>query len=189
MAENEVEDDTYESMTVVELKEELAVRDLHTSGSKTELIERLEADDAAEAEETQGDTEEQSDVPPDHLPPDESDEGKVEEEAPLIDPPRVYSPFELPANTAAAQAFIDAHPEAVDTEAKLDPPERQTLAEDNIQDHVDSMAVLGVEVTDPRLEGTGAKERAEKAAEVSAEAESADEAEVEEKTEEVADAV
>ena len=164
--EDVTEDDTYESMTVAELKEELAVRDLHTSGSKVELITRLEEDDAAEeAAETPGD-EEGAAASKDLVPTEQESE-----EPPVYTP--VYSPYELPANTAAAQAFMDAHPEAVDTELQLE-PERQELATANIQDHVDQMAEMGIEVEDPRLGGTPAVEEDTK-----------DEAD----TEEVADAV
>jgi hypothetical protein len=137
--DTEVEE-TYEAFTVEELREELKARDLHTSGNKDELIARLEEDDAAEEEEAE------------ETSTDLVSTQETAEEAPLIDPPRVYSPYELPSNTAAAQAFVDAHPESVDEAVEL-PPEQQAQAQANIQDHVDQMAELGVVVEDPRLEG------------------------------------
>jgi hypothetical protein len=138
-------DDTYEAFTVEELREELRARDLHTSGNKDELITRLEEDDAAAEGGEAGATETSTELA--------EVEQTDEEEAPLIDPPRVYSPYELPSNTAAAQAFVAAHPDAVDPELVLDPPERHEMAQANIQDHVDQMAELGVTVEDVRLEG------------------------------------
>jgi hypothetical protein len=129
------EEETYEANTVEELKEELRARDLPTSGHKDELIARLEEDDAGrEAGTTSTDI-------------------VLREEEEVADPwKRVYSPYELPLNTAAAQAFVDAHPDAVDPNLELD-PERQALAQANIQDHVDQMAEFGIVVEDPRLEG------------------------------------
>jgi hypothetical protein len=144
----DTEEETYEDMTVVELREELTARDLHTSGTKDELITRLEEDDAAaeesEDEEASGDEEGTTETSTALV------ATKNEEEAPLIDPPRTYSPYELPANTAAAQAFVDAHPESVDETIVL-PEEQQAQAEANIQDHVEQMAEFGVAVEDPRL--------------------------------------
>jgi hypothetical protein len=125
----------YESLTVVELREELADRGLPTSGHKDELIARLEEDDAKEAAETS--TEE------------------VEEQAEDVpaDPyKRIYSPFELPADPFAAQAFKDAHPDDVDESVEI-PPEQVAQAQANIQDSVDQHATMGTVVEDPRLEG------------------------------------
>jgi hypothetical protein len=133
MADDEVAE-SYEANTVEELREELRARDLPVSGHKDELVARLEEDDAGgeATEEAPATTAEASAV---------VDEGK-----------RVYSPYELPANTAAAQAFTDANPESVDASLTL-PPEQQAAAEANIQDHVDMMAAMGVTVEDPRLGG------------------------------------
>jgi hypothetical protein len=132
---DEEEVEGYEANTVEELREELRARDLHTSGNKDELIARLEEDDAAA-----GATKEAP-----------AEQAQVEE---VLDyyPLRVYSPFELPANTAAAQAFIDTHPDAVDETIVL-PDEQVAAAQASIQDHVDLMAEAGVTVEDPRLEG------------------------------------
>lgn len=132
MADAEVET-SYEANTVAELQEELRSRGLHTSGNKEELIARLEEDDAAGQEDA-----------PDQSPPEPQPEDYY--------PTTVYSPFELPANTAAAQAFIDAHPESVDETIEMD-PDRQAAAQYNIQVHVDTMADAGVTIEDPRLEG------------------------------------
>lgn len=131
------EEETYESWTVAELREELTARNLHTSGNKEELVARLEEDDtAAEGGETPG----QAESPPGN-------------ETPPADPWKmVYSPWELPSNTAAARAFTDANPEAVDPNLTL-PDEQMALAQANIQDHVDAMAEIGITVEDPRLEG------------------------------------
>jgi hypothetical protein len=53
-----VADETYEEMTVEELKDELADRELPLSGNKAELIARLEAADAGEAGEPRAEGEE-----------------------------------------------------------------------------------------------------------------------------------
>jgi hypothetical protein len=141
-------EESYEANTVAELRDELSSRGLHTSGNKDELIARLEEDDAKEAA---GEPEAQIEA---------EDEAEVVAEEATVEPqdyypPTVYNVHELPANTAAAQAFIDANPEAVDpTLAPLDPPERQEAALANIQDHVDTMAAMGVTVEDPRLGST-----------------------------------
>lgn len=50
-SEEESVEEGYESQTVEELKEECRSRDLPVSGTKAELVERLEADDADEGEE------------------------------------------------------------------------------------------------------------------------------------------
>lgn len=132
---------SYEANTVEELRDELRARGLHTSGNKDELVARLEEDDAKLAaegetvEEEEAQVEAQAEEPPDYY------------------PPIVYSQFELPANTAAAQAFYDAHPDAV-SQDELDPG-RHELALANIQEHVDSMAAVGVTIEDPRLTGSG----------------------------------
>jgi hypothetical protein len=131
----------YQANTVEELRDELRSRDLPISGHKDELVARLEEDDAATA------TEEE----PSQEVAVREDEAKAAEENP--DPAkRVYSPYELPANTAAAQAFIDTHPDAVDETVVL-PDEQVAAAQATIQDHVDAMAAVGVTVEDPRLEG------------------------------------
>jgi hypothetical protein len=130
---------SYQANTVEELRDELRARNLHTSGNKDELIARLEEDDAAGEEE--GEAEATAEEAPELTEPAPED----------YYPPIVYSAYELPANTAAAQAFIDAHPENV-TQDELEPG-RHELAQANIQDHVDSMAASGVTVEDPRLEG------------------------------------
>jgi hypothetical protein len=66
-------------------------------------------------------------------------------------PDRLYSPYELPANTAAANAYQAFHPDAVNP--SLVPPGGQTQAQNNIQDHIATMAGAGVTVTDSRLTG------------------------------------
>jgi len=132
-------------MTVVELKEELEDRGLPTSGLKDELIARLEDDDASEAatEETPGEPEVQI----------EGDEPQAQDEAPSGDPYKtVYSPFELPADPVAAQAYYDAHPEAVDQNLLIS-QERQDQATTNIQDSMAMHANAGTPVQDPRVPG------------------------------------
>lgn len=124
---------SYEANTVEELREELRARDLPVSGHKEELIARLEEDDAGAVA---------ADAP-DQSPPDEP---------PDYYPPRVYNVYELPAATAAAQAFIDAHPDQVER-APFDDADRQAAAENNIQVHIDQMAAFGIVVEDPRVEG------------------------------------
>jgi hypothetical protein len=128
---------SYHNNTVEELRDELRARDLPTSGHKDELVARLEEDDATAAGTEEGE-----------------EEVAATDEVPDYYPLRVYSPYELPANTAAAQAFQTANPEAVDPTLTLD-PDRQDLAVANIQDHVDTMAAAGVTVEDPRLGGGG----------------------------------
>ena len=124
--------------TVAELKEELAERDLPTSGRKDEVIERLE-----EAEPGSTSTELEAQV-------------QAEEDTNPDPNKRIYSPYELPVNTTAAQQFINAHPGDVDLDAVLEPPERQEMAVANIQDHVDTLSEAGYVVEDPRLgEGSG----------------------------------
>lgn len=70
---------------------------------------------------------------------------------PLYTPPpdRIYSPYELPANSAAATAFQLSHPDAVNSALTTG----QAQAYPNIQDHVVGMAQVGVAVTDTRLSG------------------------------------
>lgn len=131
-------EESYEANTVEELREELRARDLPTSGHKDELVARLEEDDAA----AEGGKAKGSKAAPE----------QQAEEAPDYYPPITYSPYELPANTAAAQAFILANPDAVDESIILE-PERLQLAVVNIQDHVDQMAEFGITVDDPRLYG------------------------------------
>jgi hypothetical protein len=136
------EPESYEANTVEELREELRARGLHTSGNKEELIARLEEDDAsAEAEVTTDSTAVDTEV-----------EAQVEE-PPVADPWKtVYSPYELPISTVAAQQFADANPGSVDQAIDLG-AERTVMAQANIQDHVDTMAAGGVTVEDPRLAG------------------------------------
>lgn len=69
-----------------------------------------------------------------------------------VDPYRtVYSPWELPANTAAAAAI--ANLVTVDPELKLS-PERQAQAEAAIQDHQEAVQdAVGAVGQDPRLGG------------------------------------
>jgi hypothetical protein len=77
---------------------------------------------------------------------------------PYVDPYKtVYNPLELPANTAAAQAFMAAHPDDVDPAAPMS-PERTAQATEAIQAHQEAMreTVAGVG-SDPRLEETGAE--------------------------------
>jgi SAP domain len=153
MPENDTleEEDSYESMTVAELREELAARDLHTSGNKDELIARLEENDAAEeAEQTPEDEEE-----PEETDGEEEEAGETDTDLPPADPDkRIYSPYELPVDPFAAQAFMTNFPNDVDTSLTLDPTERQEMAEANIQDIVDYYASVGVTVDDPRLSGS-----------------------------------
>lgn len=161
------EHEELEGHTKAELKDELAAQDLPTSGTKEELIERLEEEGhttALVATEREG-------------------------EAPLIDPPRVYSPFELPADPFAAQAFMDAHPEMVDTEAVLEPQERQDLAEANIQDAIDAHVERGVTVEDPRVPDYEPGSKAKKDAEEAEKAEKEAQKEAEKAEKETADAV
>jgi len=103
----------------------------------------------------------------------------------VVDPyKQVLSPFELPANTAAAASIVATGNVAVDPDAPIS-DERVTQAKTNIQAHQDAIqeAMAGV-TDDPRLGGSAdfqeynqaqakaAADRAEKAqAEVEAEAE------------------
>lgn len=77
-----------------------------------------------------------------------------EQAPPVIEDPykMVYSPWELPANTAAAAAISQVV--EVDPELKLS-PERQAQAEAAIQQHQDNVAevVAGAGTDDPRLGG------------------------------------
>lgn len=142
----------YESMTVAELKEELTARGLPTSGTKDQLVARLDEDDADEA----ANAEDKSADVKDAVTATSTDLVTTQgtEDAPVADPnKRVYSPYELPADPFAAQAFADANPDAVDPALEL-PPERQALAVANIQDSVDAYAAQGMTVEDPRLSGT-----------------------------------
>jgi hypothetical protein len=142
-------EESYQSNTVEELREELRARGLPISGHKDDLVARLKEDDAdAEAEEAEANGEAEAKEPSNEVAVREG-EG---EEAPADPYKRVYSPYELPANTAAAQAFVDAHPGDVDPSLEL-PPDQQAAAQVNIQDHVDTMATVGVIVEDPRLGG------------------------------------
>lgn len=78
----------------------------------------------------------------------------------------VYSPYELPANTAAAQAI--AAVVTVDPTVPIS-AERQAQAEAAIQEHQDNMQeVVAVISDDPRLSGTTFEEHAAKQAEESA---------------------
>lgn len=141
MADEPEPEQSYEANTVEELREELRARDLPVSGHKDELVARLEEDDAQEGGETGKEVAVR-----------EGEEAEAQEVAPEDYYPTIqYSAFELPANSAAAQAFIDTHPENVHQD-ELEPG-RHELALANIQDHVDSMAESGVTVEDPRLEG------------------------------------
>ena len=62
-------------------------------------------------------------------------------------PDRIYSPYELPANSAAFAAFQLSHPDAVNSAATTG----QAQAQPTIQDHVVGMAQVGVAVSDTRL--------------------------------------
>ena len=148
------QDETYESMTVAELKEELAARDLHTSGNKEELITRLEEDDVA------AEQEQQDDEPAD----DDADDNEEVSSTDLVatsaqvdtltgDPyKRVYSPYELPADPIAAQVFMDTHPGDVDDSVTVpDPEEEAAIAA--IQDRMDFHASMGTPVPDSRVPG------------------------------------
>lgn len=141
----------YSSKTVVELQDELRSRGLPTSGVKDELIARLQEDDAKLAA---GETQEQADA--EINAEVDAQQADVVEATEIEDyyPARVYSPWELPANTAAAQLFYDTNPHAVDPALELD-PDRQAQANAAIQLHVDEMAAVGVTVEDPRLTGGG----------------------------------
>lgn len=77
---------------------------------------------------------------------EEGVEATAEEEVVVVADPykTTYSPYELPANTAAAEAFRATNPEAVDPEAVLS-DERTAQAQDHI-------ATYGAD-DDPRLEG------------------------------------
>jgi hypothetical protein len=143
----ETTEETYEDWNMEELREELKARDLHTSGNKDELITRLEENDA-QVMDAPVDEEEPKASATAVVPTAEDEEG----EAPFYEK-RVYSPFELPSNTTAAQAFTDAHPDDVDPSLELATPELTEMAQANIQDHVDTMAQFGIMVDDPRLEG------------------------------------
>jgi hypothetical protein len=175
-------DDQYQNRTVEELRDELRSRSLHTSGNKDELISRLQQNDAdtapsegqeagrptqAEIEQeaagtpmgTQAQAEQEAAGTPQgtqaRAEQEAVDRGEVEAGAVevAVDPyKRVYSPDELPANTAAAQQFIERNPESVDLGLQL-PPEQHAMAQANIADHVETMAASGVIVEDPRLEG------------------------------------
>jgi hypothetical protein len=138
------EDVSYEGMTVAELREELGARDLPTSGLKDELIARLDEDDANTSAADTPDTTSKELV---------ATSGDVErQEAPSGDPyKRVYSPYELPADPIAAQAFYDEHPGDVDTDVPLDRDAATDPAAAAIQDRVDFHASMGTPVLDPRL--------------------------------------
>ena len=72
-----------------------------------------------------------------------------------VDPYKmVYSPWELPSNTAAAQAIAAQLGDAVDPEAPIS-NERKAQAEAAIQEHQDNVqeALAGV-TDDPRLTGS-----------------------------------
>src|SRR5262252_7523366 len=73
----------------------------------------------------------------------------------VVDPyKQVLSPFELPANTAAAASIVATGNVAVDPEAPIS-DERKAQAEANIQAHQDAVqeAMAGV-TDDPRLGGS-----------------------------------
>jgi len=136
----------YESMTVAELREELAARGLPTSGLKDELIARLDEDDEEDAAQNPADTDETStEVVATSM--------EVQEQEEIVGDPykRVYDPYELPADPIAAQAFLDAHPDAVDTDAPLDRDAANDSAAAAIQDRVDFHAEMGTPVLDPRV--------------------------------------
>jgi SAP domain len=140
------DDASYQSYTVVELRDELTARNLPTSGHKDELVARLEEDDAAKAS-----TSEEPAAPE----PSRAIERAGEEAAPVDPyPPRKYSPYELPADPFAAQAFATANPDAVDQSVPM-PEEVQTQATAAIQERADFHAAMGTPVSDPRLGGSG----------------------------------
>jgi hypothetical protein len=122
------QESSYQANTVEELRDELRARDLHTSGNKDELVARLEEDDAAG-------------VGTEEAPAPEATAGVA---APVDPYATVYSPYELPAATEAAQAFVNANPAAVDNSLTLD-EQRMTQAQEAIQTY-------GAE-DDPRLSG------------------------------------
>ena len=150
----------YESFTVAELKDELSARDLPTSGNKDELIKRLEDDDVEEAEEAE---EEETEEEPEELGRTEEEAREAAEtstdievregEAPVDDPYKTtYSPYQLPADPVAAQAFIDAHPDDVDTSGPMpDPNEEEAIAA--IEERRQAHAEMGTPVPDPRVPG------------------------------------
>jgi hypothetical protein len=123
----DTEEESYESWTVAELRDELTARDLPTSGLKDELVARLEEDDAAPEA-------------------DASKEVAVRDEETVIEGPvNAVHPFQLPANTAAAQAYMDANPGSVLDPATPFPDELKALAQEAIADYGDPE-------TDPRME-------------------------------------
>ena len=84
----------------------------------------------------------------------EGDAGTPQAAEPYVDPyKQVYNPLELPANTVAAQAYVDAHPDAVDPEVPIS-EERAAQAAEAIQLHQDRIqdTIAGVG-EDPRLGG------------------------------------
>jgi hypothetical protein len=105
-----------------------------------------------------------------HQAEEQSTEVAVQEAAPpeeVVDPYKmVYSPYELPANTAAAQSI--AALVTVDPEAPIS-DERKAQAEAAIQEHQDNVqeVVAGIS-DDPRLTGTSFEEHAVKQAEAAA---------------------
>jgi hypothetical protein len=84
----------------------------------------------------------------------EAREGEVQAAEPYVDPyKQVYNPLELPANTVAAQAYVDAHPDAVDPEVPIS-EERAAQATEAIQAHQDRVQEVMAGVgDDPRLGG------------------------------------
>lgn len=86
-----------------------------------------------------------------------------------VDPyKQVISPYELPANTAAASAIVATGNVAVDPDAPIS-DERKAQAEAAIQEHQDNVqeVVAGIS-DDPRLTGTSFEEHAVKQAEAAA---------------------
>jgi|SRR6516165_1206826 hypothetical protein len=71
-----------------------------------------------------------------------------------VDPyKQVISPYELPANTAAASAIVATGNVAVDPDAPIS-DERKAQAEAAIQEHQDNVQEVVADISDdPRLEG------------------------------------
>jgi hypothetical protein len=83
----------------------------------------------------------------------------VRDEAPVppapVDPyKQVLNPYELPSNTAAAEAYQAANPGSVSEDAPIS-EERQAQATTAIEGHVETMAEAGVYVEDSRLPDQG----------------------------------
>lgn len=120
----DAEEQSYEANTVEELRDELRARNLPVSGHKDELIARLEEDDAAQEGGEEVEEQEAGE--------EAEEQAVVEEEIPV----NAISPFQLPANTAAAQAILAGGQVVVDDRIQL-PDEARVAAQEAIIDYGD----------------------------------------------------